>query len=69
MSLLLEPSLWGFNACLGWCVTSICPLGSMVVEVLLFESLHSVPSDLRWHVQSGPKKTPHDQYSRPVESS
>ena len=53
----------GFNECLGWSAPSTCPLGSMDVKVLLPLSTHSVHSDLRWHVQSGPKKTPHDHYS------
>ena len=48
----------GFNECSGWSAPSTCLLDYMVVRGLLFRSMHSVPSKLRWHVQSGPKKLP-----------
>ena len=58
MSLRLEPSPSGFNEWSGWCVPSVCPLGSMAVKVLLSLSVHSVLHDLRWQVQFGPRNPP-----------
>ena len=53
----VEASPWGFNACLRWCIPSICPLGSTVVKKLLSLSEHPMPSDLRWHALPGPKNS------------
>ena len=44
--------------CWVWCVPKICLQVFMVMRVPLSLSLLSVLSDLRWHVQSGPRSSP-----------